>query len=137
MAGPPGQLGRRPGGTSVAASSRVRDAAGPGQQPGIPLLEVSDLRVRFRSRGETVHAVQGISYTVEPGQTLAIIGESGSGKTVSAYAVLGLLPRTAQVSGSIRFKGVEIVGLGERQLSTVAATWPWSSRTPSAPSTRP
>jgi len=116
MAGPPGQLGHRPGGTSVAASSRARDVAGPGQPPGVPLLEVSDLRVRFRSRGETVHAVQGISYTVEPGQTLAIIGESGSGKTVSAYAVLGLLPRTAQVSGSVRFRGVEIVGLGERQL---------------------
>jgi oligopeptide/dipeptide ABC transporter ATP-binding protein len=81
-----------------------------------PLLEVADLRVCFRSRGETVHAVQGISYTVEPGQTLAIIGESGSGKTVSAYAVLGLLPRTARVSGSIRFNGVEIVGLGEREL---------------------
>jgi oligopeptide/dipeptide ABC transporter ATP-binding protein len=80
------------------------------------LLEVTDLRVRFRSRGETVHAVQGISYTVEPGRTLAIIGESGSGKTVSAYAVLGLLPRTAQVSGSIRFNSVEIVGLGEREL---------------------
>jgi oligopeptide/dipeptide ABC transporter ATP-binding protein len=87
-----------------------------GPQAGAPLLEVSDLRVRFRSRGGAVHAVQGISYTVESGQTLAIIGESGSGKTVSAYAVLGLLPRTAQVSGSIRFKGVEIVGLSEREL---------------------
>ncbi len=81
-----------------------------------PLLDVTDLRVRFRSRGGAVHAVQGISFTVEPGQTTAIIGESGSGKTVSAYAVMGLLPRTAQVSGSIRFKGVEIVGLGEKDL---------------------
>jgi oligopeptide/dipeptide ABC transporter ATP-binding protein len=81
-----------------------------------PLLEVSGLRVRFRSRGSVVHAVQGIDFTVEPGQTLAIIGESGSGKTVSAYALMGLLPPTAQVSGSIRFKGVEVVGLGEREL---------------------
>ncbi len=116
MASPPGQLGCGPGGTPVAASARARDAAAPRHEPGAPLLEVSGLRVRFRSRGGTVHAVQGISFTVEPGQTLAIIGESGSGKTVSAYAVLGLLPRTAQVSGSVRFKGVEIVGLGERQL---------------------
>jgi oligopeptide/dipeptide ABC transporter ATP-binding protein len=85
--------------------------------PGGTLLEVSDLRVRFRSRGGgEVHAVQGISFTVEPGQTTAIIGESGSGKTVSAYALMGLLPRTAQVSGSIRFKGVQVVGLGEREL---------------------
>lgn len=81
-----------------------------------PLLEVSDLRVRFRSRGSLVHAVQGIDFTIEPGQTLAIIGESGSGKTVSAYALMGLLPPAAQVSGSIRFKGVEVVGLGEKEL---------------------
>ncbi|HUA30618.1 MAG TPA: ABC transporter ATP-binding protein [Streptosporangiaceae bacterium] len=81
-----------------------------------PLLEVCDLRVRFRSRGSVVHAVQGIDFSVEPGQTLAIIGESGSGKTVSAYAVMGLLPPTTQVSGSIRFKGVEVVGLGEKAL---------------------
>jgi oligopeptide/dipeptide ABC transporter ATP-binding protein len=116
MAGPLGQLGRGPGATSVAASTRAGDAAARGQQPGAPLLEVSDLRVRFRSRGGTVHAVQGISFAIEPGQTIAIIGESGSGKTVSAYALMGLLPRTAEVSGSIRFRGVEVVGLGEREL---------------------
>jgi oligopeptide/dipeptide ABC transporter ATP-binding protein len=81
-----------------------------------PLLEVCDLRVRFRSRGSVVHAVQGIDFTVEPGQTLAIIGESGSGKTVSAYAVMGLLSPAAQVSGSIRFKGREVVGLDEKAL---------------------
>ncbi len=81
-----------------------------------PLLDVSGLRVRFRSRGGVVNAVQGISFTVEPGQTVAIIGESGSGKTVSAYAIMGLLPRTARVSGSIRFNGVELVGRGEKEL---------------------
>ena len=80
------------------------------------LLEVSDLCVRFRSRGNVVNAVQGISFTVEPGQTVAIIGESGSGKTVSAYAIMGLLPRTAHVSGSISFKGVQLVGRSEKDL---------------------
>jgi oligopeptide/dipeptide ABC transporter ATP-binding protein len=112
MAGPLGQRIRRLDATPVAAA-----AAPPGSHPaGAPLLEVSDLRVRFRSRRGVVHAVQGISFTVEPGQTVAIIGESGSGKTVSAYALMGLLPRTAQVSGSIRFKGVQVVGLGEKEL---------------------
>jgi oligopeptide/dipeptide ABC transporter ATP-binding protein len=72
--------------------------------------------VRFRSRGGIVHAVQGVSFTVEPGQTLAIIGESGSGKTVSAYATMGLLPRTAHISGSIRFNGVQLVGRSEKEL---------------------
>jgi len=119
MAGPLGQRVRRRAAPPAGASSAERDEpVQPGSGPGAaPLLEVRDLRVRFRSRdGVVVNAVQGISFTVEPGQTLAIIGESGSGKTVSAYALMGLLPRTAQVSGSIRFRGVEIVALGEKAL---------------------
>jgi oligopeptide/dipeptide ABC transporter ATP-binding protein len=90
-------------------------------RPEVPLrpsrlLEVSDLHITFRTRGGSVYAVQGISFAVEPGQTLAIIGESGSGKTVTAQAVMGILPRTAKVSGSIKFKGDEVVGRGERAL---------------------
>ncbi len=81
-----------------------------------PLLEVSDLRVTFATRGGQVYAVQGISFSVEPSQTLAIIGESGSGKTVSAQAVMGILPRAAKVSGSIKFKGDEVVGRSEHEL---------------------
>jgi oligopeptide/dipeptide ABC transporter ATP-binding protein len=80
------------------------------------LLDVRDLRVRFSARGRVVNAVQGVSFTVEPGQTLAIIGESGSGKTVSAYAVMGLLPSSADISGSICFGGEEIVGRSEKEL---------------------
>jgi oligopeptide/dipeptide ABC transporter ATP-binding protein len=113
MAGPLGQLGRR----SAAAVAPAAEAV-PGQQPGTPLLEVSGLQVRFRTPGRPVYAVQGINFTVEPGETLAIIGESGSGKTVSAYAIMGLLPPTAKVSGSIRFRGVQIVGLGEKELQS-------------------
>ena len=120
MTGPPGQRVGHPGAAPAAVTRKgeaARGPAAPGSQPaGVPLLEVRDLRVRFRSRGSVVHAVQGISFTIEPGQTVAIIGESGSGKTVSAYALMGLLPRTAQVSGSIRFKGVQVVGLAEKQL---------------------
>jgi len=112
-----GQLGRGTGATSVTASIGARDQTGAGvAQPGVPLLEVSDLHVRFRTPGGAVYAVQGISFSVEPGQTLAIIGESGSGKTVSAYAVMGLLPYNAKVSGAIQFRGVQIVGLGEKAL---------------------
>ena len=114
MAGSPGQRVRRLTAPSVGASDAGR--AGPASRPGTALLDVSDLRVQFRSRGRVVNAVRGVSFTVEPGRTLAIIGESGSGKTVSAYAVLGLLPRTAQVSGSIRFDGIELVGCREKDL---------------------
>jgi oligopeptide/dipeptide ABC transporter ATP-binding protein len=81
-----------------------------------PLLEVSDLRVDFGLGGEHVRAVDGLAYTVAAGRTLAIIGESGSGKTVSSRAVMGLLPPSASVSGSIRFEGAELLGLGDKQL---------------------
>jgi oligopeptide/dipeptide ABC transporter ATP-binding protein len=81
-----------------------------------PVLEVTDLRVRFRQRGVVVRAVNGISYRVSAGETLAIIGESGSGKTVSSRAVTGLLPATAEVEGSVRLNGVELLGLSEKEM---------------------
>ncbi len=56
------------------------------------LLEVEDLRVAFAAGGREVRAVDGVSYTVHAGRTLAIIGESGSGKTVGCRAIMGLLP---------------------------------------------
>jgi oligopeptide/dipeptide ABC transporter ATP-binding protein len=80
------------------------------------LLEISDLRVEFRLRNRRIHAVDGLSYSVDGGRTLALIGESGSGKTVSSRAVIGLLPDTARVSGSARFDGEELIGLPEPQL---------------------
>jgi oligopeptide/dipeptide ABC transporter ATP-binding protein len=118
MAGSLGQRVRRLAATSAGGWRANHDEPAPSdpQPAASALLDVSDLRVRFRTRGEVVHAVQGVSVTVEPGQTVAIIGESGSGKTVTAYAIMGLLPRTAQVSGSIRFKGVQLVGRSEKEL---------------------
>ncbi|MGH2887320.1 MAG: ATP-binding cassette domain-containing protein, partial [Solirubrobacteraceae bacterium] len=71
------------------------------------LLEVSDLRVDFRAAGRLVRAVDGLTYSMRRGQTVAVIGESGSGKTVSARAIIGLLPPTATVTGSIRFDDLE------------------------------
>jgi oligopeptide/dipeptide ABC transporter ATP-binding protein len=81
-----------------------------------PLLAVSDLRVDFHSAGRHVRAVDGLSYEVRRGQTVAMIGESGCGKTVSSRALMGLLPQTAHVAGSIRFDGQELVGLAERRI---------------------
>ena len=63
-----------------------------------------------------VRAVDGLSYSVDRGHTVAVIGESGSGKTVSSRAIMGLLPPTATVTGSIRFEGVELVGLPEKAM---------------------
>ena len=80
------------------------------------LLEVEDLRVAFAVGGREVRAVDGISYAVEPGRTLAIIGESGSGKTVGCRAIMGLLPKGTAISGSARIRGSELIGLSDNEL---------------------
>ncbi|WP_263250457.1 ABC transporter ATP-binding protein [Saccharopolyspora rosea] len=82
------------------------------------LLEVRDLSVVFARRGEPpVTAVDGISFDVEPGRTVGLVGESGCGKSVTSLAIMGLLPpRGAEVSGSVRFDGTELLGLPQREL---------------------
>jgi oligopeptide/dipeptide ABC transporter ATP-binding protein len=80
------------------------------------LLEVEDLRVAFAVGGREVRAVDGVTYKVEAGRTLAIIGESGSGKTVGCRAIMGLLPTGTAISGSARLRGTELIGLSDGQL---------------------
>lgn len=79
------------------------------------LLEVSELTVRFGRRRRV--AVDRLSFVIERGGRLGLIGESGSGKTVTALAIMGLLPETAEVSGSIRLAGRELVGLPDREVA--------------------
>jgi len=81
-----------------------------------PLLEVEGLRVAF---GDAEPVVRDVSFSLTPGRVLALVGESGSGKSVSAMSVLGLLPPEAHVSGSIRFRGEELVGASADQLRAV------------------
>lgn len=80
-----------------------------------PLLEVAGLTVAF---GRRAPAVRDVSFTLEPGERLGVIGESGSGKSVTALAVIGLLGETARVSGSVRWQGRELLGLSDREMST-------------------
>ncbi|MDL4777377.1 ABC transporter ATP-binding protein [Actinomadura xylanilytica] len=81
------------------------------------LLEVDDLHVEFRVRGRDVQAVNGLSYTLAEGETVAILGESGSGKSVAAQAVMGILdtPPARVTQGSVRLRGEELLGLPERR----------------------
>jgi glutathione transport system ATP-binding protein len=84
-----------------------------------PLLEVTDLAVTFPTDNERVTAVRGISYHVDPGEVVAMVGESGSGKSAAAMAVVGLLPEYAQVRGSVRLHGTELIGLPDNAMSRV------------------
>ncbi|MGZ4526312.1 MAG: dipeptide ABC transporter ATP-binding protein [Mycobacterium sp.] len=81
------------------------------------LLEVTDLAVTFPMDGQPVTAVRGISYSIAPGEVVAMVGESGSGKSVSAMAVVGLLPEYARVRGSVRLHDTELLGLGDDAMS--------------------
>ena len=68
------------------------------------ILDVRDLTVKFFLDEGTVHAVNGVSFSVPAGRSVGIVGESGCGKTVSAYSITRLLPKTARVSGEILFR---------------------------------
>ena len=81
-----------------------------------PLLDVKDLSVSFQTKNGRTKAVRQASFTVYPGQWVAIVGESGSGKSTSAMATLGLLPGTGRVEGgSIVFEGQEISHYTQKQ----------------------
>nr|WP_133848867.1 ABC transporter ATP-binding protein [Labedaea rhizosphaerae] len=84
-----------------------------------PVLRVSDLTVSFPSESGRVQAVRGLNYEVSAGEVLGIVGESGSGKSVSSLAVMGLLPQQARISGSIKFRDRELLGLSDDQLSKI------------------
>jgi peptide/nickel transport system ATP-binding protein len=83
------------------------------------LLEVSDLSVTFDTGDMRVPAVRGATYHIDPGEVLAIVGESGSGKSTAAMAVVGLLPEYAEVSGSVRLQGQELLGLPDQAMSRI------------------
>ncbi len=81
------------------------------------LAEVRDLKVRFVTREATVHAVNGVSFTVEPGQVLCILGESGSGKSVTLRALMRLLPpRRTRIEGEVRIDGRDVLAMSARAL---------------------
>jgi peptide/nickel transport system ATP-binding protein len=78
-----------------------------------PLIEVRDLGVRLNTSRGPAQAVRGVSFALKRGETLGLVGESGCGKSVTALALMGLLPDSAVISGSIRLDGSELVGLSD------------------------
>ena len=84
------------------------------------LLSVEDLRVQFWTQRGTIHAVNGITFDIGPGETLGIVGESGCGKSVTALALLGILPRAGRVSsGSAIFGGRDLIQLSDSELRDI------------------
>ena len=83
------------------------------------LLDVQNLNVGFRQDGVVTPAVRGVSFTVNRGEVVALVGESGSGKSVSALSTVSLLGDSAQVTGSVKYDGQELIGADERRLRQV------------------
>ena len=83
------------------------------------LLDVRDLSVTFPTDAERVTAVRGLNYQVNAGEVVALVGESGAGKSAGSMAVIGLLPEYAEVAGSVRLHGDELLGLSDQQLSRI------------------
>src|SRR3954447_9659051 len=84
----------------------------------MPLLDVRDLSVVFQRKGTLpVTAVDGVSFTVEPGQTVGLVGESGCGKSVTSLAIMGLLPKRGnRVTGEVLFEDTDLLTLRPSEL---------------------
>ena len=88
-----------------------------------PILRAEDLTVRFTGRDATVNAVNGVSFTLDPGEVLCILGESGSGKSVTLRALMRLLPaRRTQLSGRIELSGQDVMAMKHRALADLRGT---------------
>ncbi|MFD8870443.1 ATP-binding cassette domain-containing protein, partial [Streptomyces sp. NPDC059590] len=87
-----------------------------GPDDSADLLVVEGLTVTFPTTRGPVDVVRENTFTLRPNETLGIVGESGSGKSMTALAVMGLLPRSARTSGSIRFRGTELLGRPDAEL---------------------
>jgi glutathione transport system ATP-binding protein len=86
------------------------------------VLSAAGLAVTFPTDDGEVRAVRGVSFTLGRGETLGIVGESGSGKSTIALAMLGLLPRSARITGSVRCQGTELIGQSEKDLAKVRSS---------------
>ncbi len=88
-----------------------------------PLLEVEDLEVEFRTRDGVAHAVNKVTFTLEAGETVGILGESGCGKSVTAQAIMGILdtPPARVTGGEVRYRGVDLLRLDEKLRRRVRA----------------
>ena len=96
------------------AQNAGADAAG-AQKSAAPLLEVKDLRISFPDAHGEVDIIDGVNFSVAPGETLGLVGESGCGKSISAMSIMGLLPESANCSGTVSYDDKNILELSAKQ----------------------
>ncbi|GAB5516394.1 MAG: ABC transporter ATP-binding protein [Rhodopirellula baltica] len=110
-----------PGSQAHPSMTASKDAGDAPRQSSEPLLQVSNLKVSFRTDEGQVQAVRGISFDVREGETVAIVGESGSGKSVTNLAMMGLIPQPpGQVdSGTALFQGRDLLKMSDRELQSI------------------
>ncbi|MGH3879399.1 MAG: ABC transporter ATP-binding protein [Actinophytocola sp.] len=101
----------------------MNDLSDTGELPEPPLLEVDDLFVEFHTRDGVARVLNGVSYTVDAGETLAVLGESGSGKSVTAQAIMGILdvPPAVVTGGEIRYRGENLLAADDERRTEVRA----------------
>ena len=105
------------------AALRAAELSRP-ERPGVgrdvpPLLDVQDLRVSFPEAHGEVDILDGVSFQVRPGETMGLVGESGSGKSVASLAIMGLLPRTARISGKVLLEGQDLLALPPKRINAL------------------
>ncbi|MCW3156966.1 dipeptide/oligopeptide/nickel ABC transporter permease/ATP-binding protein [Micropruina sonneratiae] len=100
-------------GLAASGSRLAANRRQPSTQP--PVLSVNELRIWFPGRHNGVDIVNGISFDVHPGEVLGLIGESGCGKSLTTLAIMGLEPRTAEVTGEVQFAGRDLLTLSSRE----------------------
>ena len=91
--------------------------------PGQPLLEVRDLVTRFKTRDGWLTAVNQVSYQLERGRVLGILGESGSGKSAMLRTILGLQPKSTEISGEVILRGRDLISMTAREREDVRGSW--------------
>ena len=105
--------------TADIVETDVGSSTLPSRNDDSPVLDISDLHVRFPSEDGVVHAIRGVDLNVDAGEVLGLVGESGSGKSVTSMSVMGLLDESARLEGSIKLHGTELLGRDDAWMSEV------------------
>jgi peptide/nickel transport system ATP-binding protein len=83
------------------------------------ILEVKNLKTRFKTDRGRVAGVDGVDFSIRPGETLGVVGESGCGKSVTSLSIMGLLPPNGSNEGTIRFLGKDLLSLSEKEMQQI------------------